>query len=59
MKTIIELKGPDIEKILAKHFGVDEKDVEVEVGYEYRGYGMNEHEEAIVVATVTKPEEEP
>ena len=54
MKQTIELNNEDIRRLIAKEFNVEEKEVSVFLRPVYRGYGIYEHEEYEVFATINK-----
>lgn len=54
MKQIIELNKEDITRLVAKEFNVEEKQVSVFTKPVYCGYGIYEHKEYEVCATVNK-----
>lgn len=54
MKQTIELNCKDIERIIAKEFGVDEKQVDIWLKRVYCGYGTGEHKDYEVYAVVNK-----
>ncbi len=52
MKQIIQLNAGDIKRLIAKEFGVKEEQVLVSLSKVYSGYGMGEHEDYEIYATV-------
>lgn len=58
MRKLYKLNAEDIEDILAKHFKCTPGDVFLEIEQKTVGYGMGEHTENMVVATVEIPTEE-
>lgn len=54
MKQAIELNKEDIRHLIAKEFGVEEEKVSVSLRKVYRGYGIYEHQEYEIYATVNK-----
>lgn len=47
----------DIRKIVAKHYGINESDVNIRCYMETVGYGMNEHEEPNFEVSITLDDE--
>lgn len=54
MKQIIELNSEDIKHLIAKEFNVNEDNVSVSIRKIYRGYGLYEHQENEIYATINK-----
>ena len=54
MKQTIELNNEDIRRLIAKEFHVEEEKVSVSLRPVYRGYGIYEHKEYEVFATINK-----
>lgn len=52
MKHTIELNAKDIQQLIAKQFDVKEEQVVVAIGKVYSGYGIGEHEDYEIYATV-------
>lgn len=52
MKQIIQLNAKDIQQLIAKEFGVKEEQVLVSLSKVYSGYGMGEHKDYEIYATV-------
>ena len=52
MKHTIELDVKDIQQLIAKEFDVKEEQVVVAIKKVYRGYGIGEHEDYQIYATV-------
>ena len=52
MKQTIELDAKDIKRIIAKEFDVKEEQVIVSISKVYSGYGIGEHEDYEIYATV-------
>ena len=52
MKQTIELDAKDIKQIIAKEFDVKEEQVIVSISKVYSGYGIGEHEDYEIYATV-------
>lgn len=52
MKQTIELNAKDIQQLIAKEFDVKEEQVVVAIGKVYNGYGLGEHEDYEIYATV-------
>lgn len=52
MKHTIELDAKDIKRIIAKEFDVKEEQVIVSIKKVYSGYGIGEHEDYEIYATV-------
>ena len=52
MKQTIELDAEDIKRIIAKEFDVKEEQVIVSISKVYSGYGIGEHEDYEIYATV-------
>lgn len=44
MKTKVFLDEYDVRRIVAKHYNVEPKNVDVHLSISMEGYGMNEHE---------------
>ena len=57
MKTKIYLDKYDIQKIVAKHFNVDSKQVDVHLFTTIEGYGMDEHTAADIEVILTTEHE--
>lgn len=53
MKTKIFLDKYDVQQIVAKHYNVDPKNVDVHLFIATEGYGMGEHDAADVEVIVT------
>lgn len=54
MKQTIELNVKDIKQLIAKEFDVKEEQVIVSISKVYRGYGIGEHKDYEIYATVNK-----
>ena len=54
MKQIIQLNAEDIKCLIAKEFGVKEEQVIVSIHKVYSGYGIGEHKDYEIYATVNK-----
>ena len=54
MQTIIKLNEDDMINIIANHYQVDKSNVKIRVEQECVGYGIGEHMEPFVFATVIK-----
>ncbi len=54
MKQIIQLNVEDIKRLIAKEFGVKEEQVIVSINKVYSGYGIGEHRDYEIYATVNK-----
>lgn len=52
MKQTIELDAKDIQKVIAKEFDVKEEHVTVAIRKVYSGYGIGEHKDYNIYATV-------
>ena len=52
MKQTIELDAKDIKQLIAKEFNVEEEQVIVAIRKVYNGYGLGEHEDYEIYATV-------
>ena len=52
MKHTIELNAKDIQQLIAKEFDVKEEQVFVAIRKVYSGYGIGEHEDYKIYATV-------
>ena len=52
MKHTIELDTKDIKQIIAKEFDVKEEQVIVSISKVYSGYGIGEHKDYEIYATV-------
>ena len=52
MKQTIELDAKDIKQLIAKEFNVEEEQVVVAIKKVYSGYGIGEHEDYKIYATV-------
>ena len=52
MKQTIELDEKDIKRLIAKEFDVKEEQVIVSISKVYSGYGIGEHEDYEIYATV-------
>ena len=52
MKQTIELDAKDIKRIIAKEFDVKEEQVIVSISKVYSGYGIGEHKDYQIYATV-------
>lgn len=52
MKKIIQLNAKDIQQLIAKEFDVKEEQVLVLISKVYSGYGIGEHEDYEIYATV-------
>ena len=52
MKHTIELNAKDIQQLIAKQFDVKEEQVVVAIRKVYSGYGIGEHEDYEIYATV-------
>ena len=52
MKQTIELDAKDIKQLIAKEFNVEEEQVVVAIKKVYSGYGIGEHEDYQIYATV-------
>ena len=52
MKQTIELDAKDIKRIIAKEFDVKEEQVVVAIKKVYSGYGIGEHKDYQIYATV-------
>ena len=52
MKHTIELNAEDIQQLIAKKFDVKEEQVIVSISKVYSGYGIGEHEDYEIYATV-------
>ena len=52
MKHTIELNAEDIQQLIAKGFDVKEEQVVVAIKKVYSGYGIGEHEDYEIYATV-------
>ena len=53
MKTTVTLDKRDVQIIIANHFKVDPKNVDVNLFITTEGYGMGEHNAASMDVTVT------
>ena len=53
MKTKVFLDKYDVQRIIAKHYNVDPKNVDVHLFITTEGYGMDEHNAADVEVIVT------
>ena len=53
MKTKVFLDKYDVQRIIAKHYNVDTKNVDVNLFIATEGYGMGEHDVADVEVIVT------
>ena len=54
MKHTIELNAKDIQQMIAKEFDVKEEQVIVSISKVYSGYGIGEHKDYKIYATVNK-----
>ena len=54
MKQTIELNVKDIKHLVAKEFGVNEKQVDVQLRKVCQGYGMGEHKDYEIRVVVNK-----
>lgn len=55
MYTTVTLDEDDIKKIVAKHFKVNQSDIDIEIYKETRGYGESEYEEdAVKIEVITE-----
>lgn len=54
MKQIIQLNAEDIKRLIAKELGVKEEQVLVSINKVYSGYGIGEHRDYEIYATVNK-----
>lgn len=54
MKQTIQLNVEDIKRLIAKEFGVKEEQVIVSINKVYSGYGIGEHRDYEIYATVNK-----
>lgn len=52
MKQTIELDAKDIQQVIAKEFNVKEEQVTVAIRKVYSGYGIGEHKDYNIYATV-------
>ena len=52
MKQTIELDTKDIKQLIAKEFNVEEEQVVVAIKKVYSGYGIGEHKDYQIYATV-------
>lgn len=52
MKQTIELNVKDIKQLIAKEFGVKDEQIIVSISRVYSGYGIGEHENYEIYATV-------
>ena len=52
MKQTIELDAKDIKQVIAKEFNVEEEQVVVAIKKVYSGYGIGEHKDYRIYATV-------
>ena len=52
MKQTIELDAKDIKQLIAKEFNVEEEQVVVAIKKVYSGYGIGEHKDYQIYATV-------
>ena len=52
MKQTIELDAKDIKQLIAKEFNVEEEQVVVAIKKVYSGYGIGEHNDYQIYATV-------
>ena len=52
MKQTIELDAQDIKQLIAKEFNVKEEQVVVSISEVYSGYGIGEHKDYRIYATV-------
>lgn len=52
MQQIIQLNSKDIKQLIAKEFDVKEEQVIVSISKVYSGYGIGEHEDYEIYATV-------
>ena len=52
MKQTIELDAKDIKRLIAKEFDVKEEQVIVSISKVYSGYGIGEHKDYQIYATV-------
>ena len=52
MKQTIELDAKDIKRLIAKEFDVKEEQVVVAIRKVYSGYGIGEHKDYQIYATV-------
>lgn len=53
MKQTIELNAKDIKQLIAKWFDVKEEQVVVSLNKVYSGYGIGEHKDYEIYATVS------
>lgn len=54
MKQTIQLNVEDIKRLIAKEFDVKEEQVIVSINKVYSGYGIGEHRDYEIYATVNK-----
>lgn len=52
MKQTIELNAKDIQQLIAREFDVKEEQVIVSISKVYSGYGIGEHKDYEIYATV-------
>ena len=52
MKQTIELDAKDIKQLIAKEFNVEDEQVVVAIKKVYSGYGIGEHKDYRIYATV-------
>ena len=52
MKQTIELDAKDIKQLIAKEFNVEEEQMVVAIKKVYSGYGIGEHKDYRIYATV-------
>lgn len=52
MKQTIELDAKDIKQLIAKEFNVEDEQVVVAIKKVYSGYGIGEHKDYQIYATV-------
>ena len=52
MKHTVELNAKDIKQLIAKEFNVEEEQVFVAIKKVYSGYGIGEHKDYQIYATV-------
>lgn len=52
MQQIIQLNSKDIKQLIAKEFDVKEEQVIVSISKVYSGYGIGEHKDYEIYATV-------
>ena len=53
MKQTIELDAKDIKQLIAKEFNVEDEQVVVAIKKVYSGYGIGEHKDYKIYATVS------